>query len=310
MMDIPEQQSQTEYTINLMRDGNIAFFGAAGYGKSVFLETVILSLAVKNSVDRLNFYICDFGNNALIPLNALPHSCDYIAADDRERLGKFMNIIRQEIKDRKKLFAEKMVQNFDVYNQSVEEPLKAIVIIVDNYDIVKELGTDEEEFFIRTGRDGLGLGIYLVVTAGRMAGVKYTAVNNYKNKIAGYLLDQTEASSLVGKSAYNTTAIEGRALVKTDQVSVMQIYTMVPFKNEMEYNRNLKELIQNIREMYPTKRAPRIPVLPEIFLYSMLPDFTFRSGCEIGIGLHKASVEMRGFSRFMSPFLIVGEGKD
>lgn len=307
MMDIPEQQSQVEYTINLIKDGNIAFFGATGYGKSVFLETVLLTLAVKNSVDQLNFYICDFGNNALIALNALPHSCDYIAADDRERLSKFMNIIRQEIKDRKKLFAEKMVQNFDVYNQSVEEPLKAIVIVVDNYDIVKELGADEEEFFVRAGRDGLGLGIYLVVTAGRMAGVKYTAVNNFKNKIAGYLLDQTEASSLVGKSAYNTSAIEGRALVKTDQVSVMQIYTMVSFKNEMEYNRNLKELIQNIREMYPTKRAPRIPVLPEIFLYSMLPDFAFRSGCEIGIGLHKASVEMRGFSRFMSPFLIVGD---
>lgn len=307
MVDIPEQQSQIEYTVNLMKDGNIAFFGAAGYGKSVFLETVILSLAVKNSVDRLNFYICDFGNNALIPLNALPHSCDYIAADDRERLGKFMDIIRQEIKDRKKLFAEKMVQNFDVYNQSVEDPLKAIVIIVDNYDIVKELGAEEEEFFIRTGRDGLGLGIYLVVTAGRMNGMKYTAVNNYKNKIAGYLLDQTEANSLVGKSAYSIAEIEGRALVKTDQVSVMQIYTMVPFKNEMEYNRNLKELIQNVREMYPTKRAPRIPVLPENFLFSMLPDFASRTACEIGIGLHKASVELRGFRRFMSPFLIVGD---
>lgn len=307
MVDIPEQQSQTEYTVNLVKDGNIAFFAAAGYGKSVFLETVLLSMAVKNSVDRLNFYICDFGNNALIPLNALPHVCDYITADDKERLGKFMSIIQQEIKNRKKLFAEKMVQNFDVYNQTVKEPLKAIVIIVDNYDIVKELGAEEEEFFTKAGRDGLGLGIYLVITAGRMNGVKYTAINNYKNKIAGYMLDHTESVSLVGKSAYSVAAIEGRAMVKTDQVSIMQIYTMVSFKNDIEYNKNLKELVQNIREMYPTKRAPRIPVLPETFMYSMLGDYTAACACEISLGLHKASVELRGLTRSMSPFLIIGD---
>ncbi|MDO4304363.1 MAG: type VII secretion protein EssC [Bacillota bacterium] len=307
MVDIPEQQSQTEYAVNMMKDGNIAFFAAAGYGKSVFLETVLLSLAVKNSVDRLNFYICDFGNNALIPLNALPHVCDYITADDKERLGKLMTIIQQEIKNRKKLFAEKMVQNFDVYNQTVDEPLKAIVIIVDNYDIVKELGAEEEEFFTKTGRDGLGLGIYLVITAGRMNGVKYTAINNYKNKIAGYMLDHTESVSLVGKYAYSVAAIEGRAMVKTDQVSIMQVYTMVPFKNDIEYNKNLKELVQDIREMYPTKRAPRIPVLPETFMYSMLADYTAAHACEISLGLHKASVELRGLSRSMSPFLIIGD---
>lgn len=307
MVDIPEQQSQCEYCINLVKDGNLAFFAAAGYGKSVFLETVVLSLAIKNSVDRLNFYICDFGNNALIPLKALPHTCDYITADDSERLTKLMAIVQEEIKRRKKLFAEKMVQNFDVYNQSVEEPLKAIIIIVDNYDIVKELGQEVEEFFTKTGRDGLGLGIYMIISAGRMSGVKYTAINNYKNKIAGYLLDQTEAGGIVGKSAYKPADIEGRALVKMEQVNVMQIYTMVPFKNEIEYNQNLKAFINDVVEMYPTKRAPRIPVLPESFTFSMLPDYEPFGRYEINLGLTRACVELRGFMRSMSPFLIIGD---
>ncbi len=307
MVDIPEQQLQTEYVLNPVKDGNIAFFAAAGYGKSVFLETVILSLALKNSVDRLNFYICDFGNNALIPLNALPHTCDYITVDDKERLTKLTAIIQQEIKHRKKLFAEKMVQNFDVYNQSVKEPLKAIIIIVDNYDIVREIGQEEEEFFTRTGRDGAGLGIYMIITAGKISGVRYTAINNYKNKIAGYLLDSTEAAGIVGRSTYAPVPIEGRALVKTDQVSVMQIYTMVAFKNEVEYNHNLKTLVGEIRNMYPTKRAPRIPILPESFIHYMIADYTAPQPCEIAIGLHKASVELRGFNRAMSPFLILGD---
>lgn len=307
MADIPEQQSQCEYGINPVKDGNIAFFAAAGYGKSTFLETVILSLAIKNSVENLNFYICDFGNNALIPLNALPHTSDYITVDDKERMTKLMSILQEEIKQRKKLFAEKMVQNFDVYNQSVDKPLKAIIVAVDNYDIVKELGQETEEFFTRLGRDGVGIGIYMVITASRMNGVKYTAINNFKNKIAGYLLDQTEANSIAGKSAYKPPALEGRVLVKMDKVNLLQIYSAVPFKNEMEYNRNLKKLIDYIRDLYPTMRAPRIPVLPETFLFSMLADFESRNQYEIYLGLEKSTVELRGYLRSMSPFLIIGD---
>lgn len=305
--DIPEQQDQREYQIDLLKDGNIAFFASAGYGKSTFLETVVLSLALKNSVEKLNFYLCDFGNSALIPLNALPHTCDYIAMDDTERLTKLISIIQEEMKRRKKLFSAKMVQNFEVYNQSSTEKLKAIVLVVDNYDIVRELGNDVEEFFTKTGRDGLGLGIYLIVTAGRLNGIKYTAVNNFKNRIAGYLLDSAEVNSIVGKSTYKVSAIEGRTLVKMEQVNVMQVYTMVVFKTAMEYNQKIKTLIGQIKEMYPTQKAPRIPVLPDSFTLSMIAQYDVADKFEIAIGLQKTNVLLCGYNRSMSPFLILGD---
>lgn len=58
-----------------------------------------------------------------------------------------------------------MVQNFEVYNQVAEKTLKAIVIAIDNYDVVKELGYEAEEFFQKLSRDGTGLGIYMATTA-------------------------------------------------------------------------------------------------------------------------------------------------
>ena len=152
-----------------------------------------------------------------------------------------------------------MVQNFTVYNQSSEEPLKAVVIAVDNFDVVRELGADVEEFFTKLSRDGAGLGIFLMITATRVNGVKYSILNNFKIKIAGYLFDSTGAS-------------RGRALVKTVNVNIMQVYTMVKFENDMEYNRKVKELIQKVAARYPDRRAPRIPVLPEQFRYEMLAD--------------------------------------
>lgn len=260
LIDVPEEQRQSEFHIDLWKDGSIAFFAAAGYGKSTFLTTVVLSLALQNSVEYLNFYICDFGNSALIPLNRLPHTADYISMDDHERLKKLMRILLEEMKHRKKLFAESMVQNFDVYNQTSEEPLKAIIVIVDNFDVVKEIGQELEEFFAKLSRDGTGLGIYMIITATRQSGVRYVTLNNFKNKLAGYLIDSTEASGLVGKSTYKPQEIEGRVLVKhsASSVNLMQVYTMVAFKNEVEYNTCLKELIERVCRMYPNKRAPRI----------------------------------------------------
>lgn len=146
MVDIPEEQAQEELAVDLMKDGHIAYFASAGYGKSTMLTTAVLSLAVKNAVDLLNFYILDFGNSALIPLSHLPHTADYMQFDDTVKIGKLIRILQEEMKDRKKLFAEKMAQNFDVYNQTAQEPLKAIVVVVDNFDVVAESGMTKKNF--------------------------------------------------------------------------------------------------------------------------------------------------------------------
>lgn len=308
MIDIPEEQLQMEYTTDLEKEGNVVFMSSAGYGKTMFLMTAVISLALQNQVESLNFYILDFGNSALIPLNGLPHTADYILYDDTEKLGKFINIIQEEIAHRKKLFAQKMVQNFTVYNQTTKEPLKSIVVIVDNFDVVRELGADVETFFTKMSRDGAGLGIYLVITATRVSGVKYSILNNFKIKIAGYFFDKTEAGSLVGKSEYALPEIRGRALVKTNNVNIMQIYTMVKFENDIEYNQKLKEMIQMISDKYPERRAPRIPVLPENFLYEMLADFSSgHDAFDLAVGLEIESVTKAGFIRMQSPFVIIGE---
>ena len=308
MIDIPEEQSQQEYTVDLVKEGNIVFMSSAGYGKTVFLMTSVLSLALQNQVEDLHFYILDLGNSALIPLNALPHTADYILYDDTEKLGKFINIIQDEVTHRKKLFAEKMVQNFTVYNQTSDTRLRAVVIVVDNFDVVRELGTDVEEFFSKLSRDGAGLGIFLIITATRVNGVKYSILNNFKIKIAGYLFDRTEASALVGKSEYTLPEIRGRSLVKTVNVNIMQVYAIVSFENDIEYNKKVKELIRKVSDKYPDRRAPRIPVLPEKFQYEMLSDFADGSeSLDLAAGLEVESVTRAGFTRMQSPFVIIGE---
>mgnify|MGYP000624065074 CR=1 FL=1 len=43
-----------------------------------------------------------------------------------------------------------------------------IVIAIDHFDVIKEMGIEEEEFFTKLTRDGVGLGIFTIVTTTRV----------------------------------------------------------------------------------------------------------------------------------------------
>lgn len=307
MMDIPEEQRQSEYVIDLQKEGNILYVASGGFGKSVFLETAVLSLAAQNAVGLLNFYILDFGNSALISLRGLPHTCDYMTLDSEELMQKFEELIQGEIARRKKLLASRMVQNFQVYNQVSEDRLKAIVIVVDNFDAVKDLGMEEEGFYAALSRDGAGLGIYLVIAASRTGAVKMATMNNFKNRIVGYTFDNSEALAMVGRTSYKPSEIKGRVLVKSDGcVSAAQLYCPVSFIDDVEYTKKLKDKIGEIKNLYPGEQAPRIPVLPETFTLGMMDDYE-KTPADIYLGLHKKTVKLHGFRNAMAPFVIAGD---
>lgn len=307
LVDVPERQEQISYEMDFAKEGNLLYLASAGYGKTVFLTTGVLSLAMENSVDNLNFYILDFGNSGLIPLNKLSHVADYITFDDVERLQKLTGILQNEIRDRKKMLADAAVQNFEVYNQISNKKMKAIIIVIDNFDVVKELGYEAEDFFQKISRDGYGLGIFVMATATRSNGMKYSTYNNFKIKIAGYLFDESDVNQIIGRSSYKQSEIKGRTLVKMqNMVSVMQFYTMATFKNEIEYNQGVDQLISRINEIYPGQKAPRIPVLPDSLYYGDMANYA-ATGKDIYVGLDKETVQLCGFQRECSPFTILGE---
>ena len=95
-----------------------------------------------------------------------------------------------------------MVQNFSVYNETQPEPLKAIVIVIDQYEVIKELGESVENFIQKVSRDGAGLGIYLAVSTSRDGAMRSAARNNFKVRIGGFNFDESELSSFVGRSPY------------------------------------------------------------------------------------------------------------
>lgn len=309
MIDIPEEQEQEEYKLDLIKNGGLIYMASAGYGKSLLLTNIVISLAMKNSVKNLRFYILDLGNSALIILRNLPHVADYMGLDDEEKIAKFQKVILEEIKLRKQKLARAMAQNFGVYNASQEDKMDAIVIVLDNFDIVKELGDEAEAFFQKVARDGVGLGIYLIVTMTRENAMKSATKVNFKEKIAGYNYEAIEINSLLGRSQMTIPDnIKGRALVKRLNVNMMQLYTPVVFSTELEYMSRVKQLIQMITTQSSEQKAMGIPILPEVLYYDKLSMYGkyLQNVKYIPVGIDVENLQIQYLNVEDGPRLIIG----
>jgi DNA segregation ATPase FtsK/SpoIIIE-like protein len=273
VVDIPEEQKQVEYNHNFIEEGNLAIFGATGFGKSTVLMNIALTLATQNSPSLLNYFILDYGNSALAQLRGLPHTADYLGIDDEEKLEKLEKLLEEELKRRKTLFAATNALNFRMYNESAMEKLPAMVLFIDNYDVIKEVSPDLEMFLGKITRDGVGMGIYTLITGSRGGAVRYAVLNNFKNKIALFMTDKSDIVTLIGRSDYDLPEIRGRALIKLKDIHVAQCYLAVDSEDDTAYAKGIAEIVDNISKHNTAKKATGIRVLPEVITYQDLEPY-------------------------------------
>ena len=306
IVDIPETQSQVEFSHDFSKDGNLALFSAPGFGKSTFLTNLALTLSLKNSPENLHYYVLDLGNSALIPLKGLPHTADYLSFDDTDKLSKLWKLLIDTVALRKKLFARESAISFAMYNTVAKEKLPAIVFFIDNYDVVKELGPECEEILTKLSRDGAGVGIYIVLTATRPNAMRFAVLNNFKTKIANFMFDASEIHAAVGRSAYTLPELKGRGAVKLKDVCIMQHFLPSSASDEVEYANDIRDLVSAISASSSAKSAPAIPILPEVLL---LPDLLARkkeADAGIAVGLDAESIEVGLLGKDADKVLILG----
>ncbi len=291
MVDIPENQAQTEYVHDFLADGNLGVFGAAGFGKSTVLMTTALTLGSRNSPRSVNFFILDFGNSALAQLRGLPHTADYLGLDDAEKLAKLIRLLAEELRHRKQLFASVNALNFAMYNEMAAQRLPAVVVFIDNYDVIREASPDLEEFLVRLTRDGTGVGIYTVITASRPQAVRYSVLNNFKNKVALFMVDPTDVTATVGRCAYKLPEVRGRALVKTDDTHVAQCYLPAEHTDDIAYARLVGDIVSGIAGMNTAPKATGVRVVPAVVAYADVEPYLKTEERQAVVGLDTESTD-------------------
>ena len=267
MADIPQAQKQEAVSINLAKDGHVLLYGSPGTGKTTFLQSAGMDLARKFSPKDLTMYMMDFGTNGLAPLSKLPQVADTMLLDQTEKISKFVRIMEKELNRRKKLLSDYGVGTLELYRQASGQEEPAIVILLDSYEAIKEEAYEAELFklLVRISREGLSIGVHLLMTAGRQTNLRAQLYSNFKHQLS---LPQNEASEvrvIVGATPLAMTMedIKGRALIKREEVDVIQLALPVSGANDTQVLNNLRQAVASLQEAWTGQRPSAIPMVPE-----------------------------------------------
>ena len=265
--DIPQAQKQEAVAIDLSKDGNILLYGSPGTGKTTFLQTAAMDLARKQSPENLTMYLLDFGTNGLAPLSQLPHVADSLLLDQTEKIQKFIRIINRELDRRKKLLSEHGVGTIALYREVTGKQEPTMVILMDSYESMKDepYETDLFKLFMRISREGLSIGVHLIITASRQNNLRAQLYSNFKHQQTLPQNDISEVRGIVGATPLASTMedIKGRALMKRDEVDVVQFALPVAGDNDIQIINNLRDQVQSLKEMWTGRIPAGIPMVPD-----------------------------------------------
>ena len=146
--------------------------GATGSGKSVCINTLIVSLLYKYSPDEVKLLMVDPKVVELSVYNGIPHLLIPVVTDPKKAAGA-LNWAVNEMTRRYKLFADSGARNIDSYNSLldkglIEEKLPYIVIIVDELaDLMMVCPGDVEDYIGRLAQMARAAGMHLVIATQR-----------------------------------------------------------------------------------------------------------------------------------------------
>jgi S-DNA-T family DNA segregation ATPase FtsK/SpoIIIE len=262
-LDDPSRQWQGEFRLDFARSGNLGVYGGPQSGKSIFLQTIVVSLALTYPPTEVVVYLLDFGGQSLTALARLPHVGGVVVADEPERLSWFFRYILGELERRKRAFADAGVDGLRAYRQATREELPAIVIGLDNYAELAATYPDAEEQLARLAQEGSGFGIYVVVTSSTPR-IRQRLKDTLAQSVAFHLVDPSDYVEAVGRTAGLEPAdLSGRGLTKGTPPLEFQAALPVA-REDTERAQELRQLVQSLNQAWNGPRPRAIPRVPDV----------------------------------------------
>ncbi|WP_315114843.1 DNA translocase FtsK 4TM domain-containing protein [uncultured Clostridium sp.] len=200
---------------DLAKMPHLLIAGATGSGKSVCINTLIISLLYKYSPENVKLLMVDPKVVELNVYNGIPHLLIPVVTDPKKAAGA-LNWAVTEMTRRYKIFAENHVRNLEGYNDLYEkgkitEKLPLIVIIIDELaDLMMVCPNDIEDYIGRLAQMARAAGMHLVIATQRPSVDVITGVikANIPSRISfavssqidsRTILDMSGAEKLLGK---------------------------------------------------------------------------------------------------------------
>ena len=181
--------------------------GATGSGKSVCINSLIISILYKYKPEEVKLLMVDPKVVELNVYNGIPHLLIPVVTDPKKAAAA-LNWAVNEMTKRYNLFAEKNVRNIDSYNGLfekglIQEKMPFIVIIVDELaDLMMACPNDVEDAICRLAQMARAAGMHLVIATQRPSVDVITGVikANIPSRISFAVSSQVDSRTILDSS--------------------------------------------------------------------------------------------------------------
>jgi S-DNA-T family DNA segregation ATPase FtsK/SpoIIIE len=262
--DDPYNQLQEQVILNITQN-NTFIVGASQFGKTNMLQTIVRGLSEAYTPKEINIYILDFASMILKSFEDLRHVGGVVTAKNDEKLKNFIKMINNEIATRKEALSKLNLSSFTSYREAGYKEIPQILIMIDNVTAMRELYPDYDDDLLNICREGLAVGISLVIANSQSSGFGYKYLSNFAKRITLYCNDSNEYSNLFDRCRMVPKNIPGRALVEIDK-TIYEYQNYLGFVGEKEIDRvrDMRKFIEEINIKYSDEKAKLIPEVPSI----------------------------------------------
>ena len=208
--------------------------GTTGSGKSVCINTIILSLLYRHTPERCKFILIDPKMLELSTYEGIPHLlCPVIT--EAKKAASVLGWVVKEMESRYRLMTKEGVRNIDGYNAKHKLPMPYIVVVVDEMsDLMLVAGKEIENYIQKLSQMARAAGIHIIMATQRPSVdvITGTIKANFPTRISFQVTSKIDSRTILGEQGAEQLLGKGDMLFMSSASRMIRIHG--PFVSDSE----------------------------------------------------------------------------
>ncbi len=210
--------------------------GTTGSGKSVCINTIILSLLYRHAPEKCKFILIDPKMLELSTYEGIPHLlCPVIT--EAKKAASVLGWVVKEMESRYRLMTKEGVRNIDGYNSKHRLPMPYIVVVVDEMsDLMLVAGKEIENYIQKLSQMARAAGIHIIMATQRPSVdvITGTIKANFPTRISFQVTSKIDSRTILGEQGAEQLLGKGDMLYMSSANRIIRIHAPFVSDNEIE----------------------------------------------------------------------------
>jgi S-DNA-T family DNA segregation ATPase FtsK/SpoIIIE len=210
--------------------------GTTGSGKSVCINTIILSLLFRHTPDKCKFILIDPKMLELSTYEGIPHLlCPVIT--EAKKAASVLGWVVKEMESRYRLMTKESVRNIDGYNAKHKLAMPFIVVVVDEMsDLMLVAGKEIENYIQKLSQMARAAGIHIIMATQRPSVdvITGTIKANFPTRISFQVTSKIDSRTILGEQGAEQLLGKGDMLYMSSANRILRIHAPFVSDNEIE----------------------------------------------------------------------------